>query len=68
LILTYEVNLLSILREKYDKNVNYKRYTGCPDQIGGNLKKALLHNQKTCRQRKGSFGIVRKRTIKYVFV
>ena len=41
--------------------------TGCPDQIGGNFKLILLHNQKTCRKCKASFRIVRNRAIKYVF-
>ena len=39
--------------------------TGCPDQIGRNFKRTLLHNQKTCRKCKESFGIMRNRAIKY---
>ena len=46
----------------------YIVYTGCPDQIGRNLKITLLHNQKTCRKCKDSFGIVGNRAIKYVLV
>ena len=42
-----------------DRPASFWLYTGCPDQIGRNLKITLLHNQKTCRQCKGSFGIVR---------
>ena len=41
-------------------------YTGCPDQIGRNLKLTLLRNQKTCRKYKDSFRIVGNRAIKYV--
>ena len=50
--------------------VDFKKwiYTGCPDQIGRNLKLTLLHNQKTYRQCKVSFGIVRNRTKTYVYV
>ena len=43
-----------------------KEYTGCPDQIGRNLKISLLHNQKTNRKCKDSFRIVRNGAIKYV--
>ena len=42
-------------------------FTGFPDQIGGNFKLILLHNQKTCRKCKDSFGIVRNWAIEYVF-
>ena len=38
--------------------------TGCPDQIRRNFKITLLHNQKTCRKCKDSFGIMRNRAIK----
>ena len=41
--------------------------TGCPDQIGRNLKTTLLQNQKTYRKYKDSFGIVKNRAIIYVF-
>ena len=41
--------------------------TGCPDQIGGNFKIKLFHNQNTCRKYKDSFGIVRNMAILYVF-
>ena len=39
----------------------YIDFTGCPDKIGRNLKLRLLHNQKTFRKCKDSFGIVRNR-------
>ena len=42
-------------------------YTGCPDQIGGNFKITLLHNQNIHRKCKDSFEIVKNRATKYVF-
>ena len=49
----------------YKLQINMDIYTGCPDQIGRNLKITLLPNQKSCRKCKVSFGIVRNRAIKY---
>ena len=61
---TTNSGFLSALNRK--KNNSYQCYTGCPDQIGRNFE-TILHNQKVCRKYKDSFGIVRKRAIKYVF-
>ena len=44
-----------------------KTTTGCPDQICHNFKMTLLHNQKTCRRCKDSFGFVRNRAVKNIF-
>ena len=42
-------------------------FTGYPDQIGRNFKMVSLHNQKTYRKFKYSFGIVRNRTINIIW-
>ena len=37
----------STTRKDGHSKLEEEKSTGCPDQIGGNFKRILLHNQKT---------------------